>query len=93
MKKLLIISLVFLASCKGCELETNHEIRYSPDGKDSVVFMMYYDGQQYNSVYMNYLQFNTLYGEGGYEAVYDYYREHELPDHWRKMYQQYKALK
>lgn len=90
MKQLLIIFLLFaLLSCK----DTNHEVRYSPDGKDSVVYVSYYDGRQFTTFYMGYGQFKAVYDEEGYEGCYDYYREHELPAHWLRTYSKYKRLK
>jgi hypothetical protein len=86
MKKLLL--LILLTACNG-GLTSTHEVRYSPDGKDSVVYMMYYDGKQYNNVYMTPLQFNGLFDEGGYEGVYDYYISHQLPEYWLNKYKSY----
>lgn len=86
MKKILL--LILLTACNG--LDSRHEVRYSPDGKDSVVYLMYYDGQQFNNVYMNCQQFEVLYKDGGYEEVYDYYWGHQLPEYWLKKYKTFK---
>jgi hypothetical protein len=90
MKRLLPILLFALASCKGCDLSTYHEKRYSPDGKDSVAYVFYYDGQQFNNFYVPYSQFVQLHKDGGYEAVYEYYLDHQLSDHDRELYKTYK---
>lgn len=87
MKKILL--LILLTACNS-GFDSRHEVRYSPDGKDSVVYMMYFDGRQFNNVYMNCQQFDVLYDDGGYEAVYDYYLGHQLPVHWLKKYKEYK---
>lgn len=87
MKKLLYIALVALASCN---VNSMHEVRYSSDGRDSVVFMMYFDGEQYNNAYINYPQFKTLYQEGGYDAVYDYVTTQDMPVYWMRKYAEYK---
>lgn len=86
MKKLLL--LILLIACNG-GLTSTHEVRYSPDGKDSVVYVQYYDGSQYNSLYMVPEQFDHLYDEGGYEQVYDYYLGHQLPEYWLNKYRAY----
>lgn len=93
MKVLLIISL-FIA-CNGkpeqkYEPRSKCEMRYSPDGKDSVVYLLYFDGQQFNSLYVAKEQFDALYKQDGYEAVYDYCMSHDLPEHLRKKYLTYK---
>lgn len=88
MKHLIYITLLAIA-CNG-GLTSTHEVRYSPDGNDSVVVMKYYDGHQYNNIYMGYELFKDLYDEGGYESVYDYYLAHELPEYWLKKYATYK---
>lgn len=74
MKKLFL--LLFLISCKPT---THHEVRYSPDGKDSVAFIMYFDGQQFNRFYIAYPAFRTVFESGGYEGCYEYYLDNELP--------------
>lgn len=88
MKHLIYIAL-FAIACNG-GLTSNHEVRYSPDGKDSIAYVQYFDGKQFNNIYMGYEQFKTLYDDGGYEAVYDYYLGHQLPEVWRKKYETYK---
>lgn len=88
MKKILL--LILLTACS--RQSTTHEVRYSLDKTDSVVFVRYFDGQQYNTFFMNYEQFKVLHSEGGYEGVYEYYLQHELPAHWRKKYETYKTL-
>ena len=86
MKKLFLLLLLI-----GCSRpSTIHVVRYSPDGKDSIAIVSYFDGQQFNTFYMPYQQFKTLYDDGGYEAVYDYYLAHELPEFWLKKYKEYK---
>lgn len=86
MKHLFIILLFALASCA----DYNHEVRYSPDSKDSVVYVRYYDGQQFTTFYMAYPQFKIVYDSLGYEGCYDYARTHELPRYWLKKYRTYK---
>lgn len=88
MKHLIYITLLAIA-CNG-GLTSTHEVRYSPDGKDSIAYVQYYDGKQYNNIYMGYEQFKTLYDDGSYEAVYEYYLAHELPAFARKKYSMYK---
>jgi hypothetical protein len=78
--------LFFLTSCA----EYNHEVRYSPDGTDSVVYVRYYDGQQFNTFYMQYEEFTVIRESQGYEGCYYYYREHQLPQYWLKEYSKYK---
>lgn len=87
MKKLFYIALIALASCN---VKSMHEIRYSPDGRDSVVFLMYFDGEQYNNTYIGYSDFTELYKEGGYEAVYEYAAKQDWPEYWVKKYSVYK---
>lgn len=87
MKKLILILL--LASCRNSQ--SLHEVQYSPDNTDSVAYVWYYDGQQHYTFHMPYEQFKALYDEGGYESVYDYYREHELPEHFKKKYEAYRV--
>lgn len=88
MKHLFYILLIALASCK----DTTHEVRYSPDGSDSVVYVRYYDGQQFTSFYMAYPQFRVLYDSVGYEGCYEYARHHQLPVFWQRKYSKYKKL-
>lgn len=85
MKHLFII-LFFLASCA----DTSHEVRYSPDGKDSVVYVKYFDGQQFVTFYMNYAPFKLVYDEEGYEGCYYYYRDHQLTAEKLREYNKYK---
>lgn len=85
MKRLLPI-LFFLTSCA----DTSHEVRYSPSGKDSVVHVKYYDGQQFNAFYMNYGAFKEVHSEEGYEGCYNYYRENQLPKEKLREYSKYK---
>lgn len=85
MKHLIYIALL-LASCK----DTTHEVRYKPDGTDSVVHVSYYDGHQFTTFYMSYPNFKVLYDSLGYEGCYDYARAHELPDFWLREYSTYK---
>lgn len=87
MKKLFYIALIALASCRPDE---SHEVRYSPDGTDSIAHVSYFDGSQFNIFDMAYAQFKTLYDEGGYEACYEYARTHELPVAWQRKYAGYK---
>lgn len=89
MKKIIYIAMVALASCND-SLPTTHEVRYSDDGKDSVVYVKYFDGKQYNEIYMNYQQFEVLFNEDGYEGVNDYYMSHGLPLYWLRAYMSYK---
>lgn len=89
MKKLLPILFFALASCT----DYNQEVRYSPDGSDSVVHINYYDGQQFNTFYMAYEQFKMIYDNQGYEGCYYYYREHQLSAEKLREYSKYKKLK
>ena len=86
MKKLILMLLLI-----GCSpTSTKHVIRHSPDGKDSVAFVRYYDGQQFTSFFMSYENFKVIYDSVGYEGCYEYYLSHELPLFWRKKYATYK---
>lgn len=89
MKKILYILLFALTSCK----ETSHEVRYKPDGTDSVVHVSYYDGNQFNTFYMAYELFKDVYDKEGYEGCYEYCLSHDLPDYWLCEYSKYKKLK
>ena len=86
MKILLTILLFALISCT----DAGHEVRYSPSGNDSVVYVKYFDGQQFTTFYMSYPAFKTIYDSLDYEGCYDYYREHQLPAYWQKEYSKYK---
>lgn len=96
MKKILAIALFFV-SCNGGltpgSLPSLHEVRYSPDGKDSIACVKYFDGNQYNTFCMGYALFKDVYDKEGYEGCYEYYLSHELPEFWLKEYKQYKKLK
>lgn len=85
MKK--IILLLFLISCKPT---THHEVRTSPDGKDSVAFILYFDGKQYNQFYIPFPAFKTVFESGGYEGCYEYYLDNELPIKAQSKYATYK---
>lgn len=87
MKKYIYIALIALTSCN---LDNSHEVRYSPDGTDSIAHVQYFDGDQYTSFDMPYAQFKMLYSEGGYEACYEYALQHELPVYWQRKYAGYK---
>lgn len=90
MKKLLsIIALYALLSCNGSPYPA-HEMRYSPDGKDSVVRMTYFDGRAFYEFYMHYVVFESLYKEGGYDKCYEYHTDHMLPVYWERKYRTYK---
>jgi hypothetical protein len=74
---LLLVS-VTLFMFTGCAGDDNrHEVRYSADGKDSVVYVHYRDDNgRYNDFFMNYLMFQTMFGNGGssgYTNVYHHY--------------------
>ena len=86
MKHLLYILLFALISCK----ETHHEVRYKPDGSDSVVHVTYFDGSQFTTFYMSFPNFKIIYDSLGYEGCYDYARSHELPVYWQREYSKYK---
>jgi hypothetical protein len=88
MKKLIYILFFALVSCA----EYSHEVRYSPDGKDSIAYVRYYDGQQIHTFYMPYEQFKIVFDNQGYEGCYDYARRNELPVFWLKKYSKYKKL-
>jgi hypothetical protein len=88
MKHLIYILFFAIASCK----ETTHEVRYSPDGTDSVAHISYYDGKQFTTFYMSYPNFKIIFDSLGYEGCYEYAREHELPVFWLREYSKYKKL-
>lgn len=80
MKKLLLIIAVFsvLLSCNSDSSSSGHEAQWSPDGKDSVVYVRYQnDNGSFSNFYMNYLLFNTLFNRGGYSECYHYYNSIE----------------
>lgn len=90
MKKILsIIALSFLLSCNGSPGPA-HEMRYAPDGKDSVVYVRYFDGRTFNEFYMHYVVFDSLYEEGGYDKCYEYHIDHMLPVYWERKYRTYR---
>lgn len=90
MKKLLsIVSISFLLACNG-EPTPAHEMHYSPDGKDSVVFVSYFDGRTFNEFILHYAVFESLYKDGGYDKCFEYHLDHELPEYWVKKYSTYK---
>jgi hypothetical protein len=86
MKHLIYILLLALASCR----DTAHEVRYKPDGTDSVVHVNYFDGKQFTTFYLDYPTFKILYDSVGYEGCYDYRIAHELPVYWQREYSRYK---
>lgn len=90
MKKVLsIIALSVLLACNGVPGPA-HEMRYSDDGKDSVVHVSYFDGRSFNEFYLSYMAFYTLFEEGGYDKCFEYHLDHELPEYWMKKYSTYK---
>lgn len=91
MKKILYILLLALASCS--EESTTHEVRYSPDGTDSVAYVRYFDGQQFNNFFMPHENFKIIFDSAGYAGVYEYWRDYTLPlpEFWRKRYSTYKV--
>lgn len=93
MKKLLsIITLAVLLSCNGTP-DPIHEVRYSADGKDSVVLIRYFDGRAFNEFYMHYVVFDSIYEGEGYDKCYEYSKEHELPVYWQERYKDYRPRK
>lgn len=86
MKLLSIILLFALLSCS----DTSHEVRYKPDGTDSVAYIRYFDGVQFNTFYMSYPNFKIIYDSAGYEGCYEYYINHEMPLYWKREYSKYK---
>lgn len=79
-----------MLSCNGQPGPT-HEVRYSPDGKDSVVHITYFDGRVFNDFYLHYVVFESLYKEGGYDKCFEYHTDHVLPVYWKRRYRTYEA--
>jgi hypothetical protein len=75
---LLLLSIVGLFACNDESTQsesTSHEQRWSSDGKDSVVYVRYKDENgSWVNFYMQYLLFNSLFNNGGYNACYNHYR-------------------
>lgn len=76
-----IVLSIMLCMMFSCAPSSNHEVRYSPDNRDSVVYVQYVD-QNGNSqeFWMNYLIFSTLMQRGGYSNVYNYHQSHYRTD-------------
>lgn len=90
MKKLLLAIVCF--SFISCESSSDHEVRYSPDGKDSVVYVNYRDDNgNMQNFWMNYMIFSMLMHQGGYGSVYNYYHSHPNPHYNPTIYQNYKT--
>jgi hypothetical protein len=72
--------VLFTMVMLGCSQQqtTSHEVRYTDNGQDSVVYVHYYDQNQglWVNYYMEYLIFMNLYDMGGYRSVYGYYNQH-----------------
>jgi len=81
-------------SCNSNDSETTwHELRYSPDKKDSVVYVHYVDDSRtVTDFYINYLLFNSLFNNnGGYNSVYQNYNN--TSDHYEPhIYNNYRPL-
>lgn len=95
MKKFIIfclIATVFLA-CKK-EQKTSHEIQWSGNAKDSVVYVNHQnqDGS-FNDFYMNYLLYSTLFRQGGYSGVNSYYNQHRSEFNNQSKYYNYSGYK
>ena len=73
---ILAISLVGLSSCQ--QRESSYAVQWSPDQKDSVVYVQHYDqsSNRYDDFYMNYFLYRSLFQSGGYSNVYNYYQQH-----------------
>lgn len=78
MKKLLFIAVaaLFLSSCVS-KPQSSHEVRWSEDKHDSVVYVNHYDNNgNMSSFFVSYLVFHTLFNQGGYGTVHNYYSNH-----------------
>jgi hypothetical protein len=91
MKRLLLfIAIAGLFACNG-DVDTSHEAQWSKDGKDSVVYVRYKDDNgNWVNFYMQYLLFNSLFNQGGYNACYNYHRTHEMPSYYQNRYTSYR---
>ena len=69
---------------------SDHEVRYSGDGKDSVVYVQNNNGMSTSGFFMNYLLFRTLFGNGGYTNVQNYYQNHPTEFNNEKQYSSYR---
>lgn len=88
MKKLL--SFLLVLTMLSCEDNNDHEVRYSPDGKDSTVYVRYVDNSgNTQSFWMNYMMFQMLMNNGGYSSVYNYHRSNYNNPIYRNNYNRY----
>ncbi len=85
---LLSVAFIFLISCTN-QPDSTHEVRYSKDGKDSVVYVQSYENGQQNNFFMNYIMFRMLFGNGGYTNVYHYYEGHPYIRSYASNYNSY----
>lgn len=89
MKKLLVISALFVIGCNG-ELPSTHEMRYSPDGTDSIAYVTYRHNGVVAFFPMSYNLFEELYKQGGYKAAFEYYNREDMIEYLKKKYSRYK---
>lgn len=75
-----MLLIAFMASsCNNYQHSPSHEVMWSQDKKDSVVYVRYYDNASNNWIqyYMLYNLFFSHYNSGGYTAVNNYYTVHK----------------
>lgn len=78
MKKIILFifsAILIFTACK--QKQTGSDVQWSPDRKDSVVYVNYQrqDGS-FSNFYMNYMLYSMLFRQGGYGSVYNYYESH-----------------
>ena len=93
MKKLFITcAVIIILLFSGCSQRTpRHEIQYSNNGQDSIVYVHYYDdnSNQWVDRYMEYVIFMNLYNMGGYNSIYGYYRTNPYNPYIYSRYRNY----
>lgn len=93
MKKVIFICFLGATVFLACEdnRETSHEIQWSSDKKDSIVYVNYrqQDGS-FSNFYMNYVLYSMLFKQGGYGSVYNYYQQHPTEFNTQSRYSNYK---
>ncbi len=95
MKKLtlvfsLLVSIIVL-SCKQNKPQSSSELQWSENQKDSVVYVNHQNGDgSFSNFYMNYILYRSLFGQGGYGAVNNYYQSHPAEFSNKSRYSSYK---
>lgn len=94
MKKVIVLSLLLvitLLSCKQNTQQSTSEVQWSGNQKDSVVYVNHQNNDgSFSNFYMNYLIYQTLFRQGGYTSVNNYYRSHPAEFSNQSRYSDYK---